>query len=224
MGEAAARWRAVKEEINAECERHNRAPDSVTLVVVTKFHPVSLIEELWDAGARDFGESRHQDAVIKAAELEGKDFTWHFVGQVQSNKARAIAKYADVIHSLDRVSVVEALRTSENRVDGFIELNLTPDPDRGGVANPDEMLSLAELIASTDTIELRGVMAVAPLDVPPVEAFERVAAWSAALTQEFPNANQVSTGMSADWKEAIAAGATHVRIGTSITGKRPSTG
>jgi hypothetical protein len=224
MGEAAARWRAVKEEINAECERHNRAPDSVTLVVVTKFHPVSLIEELWDAGARDFGESRHQDAVIKAAELEGKDFTWHFVGQVQSNKARAIAKYADVIHSLDRVSVVEALRTSENRVDGFIELNLTPDPDRGGVANPDEMLSLAELIASTDTIELRGVMAVAPLDVPPAEAFERVAAWSAALTQEFPNANQVSTGMSADWKEAIAAGATHVRIGTSITGKRPSTG
>lgn len=224
MGEAAARWRAVKEEINAECELHNRAPDSVTLVVVTKFHPVSLIEELWDAGARDFGESRHQDAVIKAAELEGKDFTWHFVGQVQSNKARAIAKYADVIHSLDRVSVVEALRTSENRVDGFIELNLTPDPDRGGVANPDEMLSLAELIASTDTIELRGVMAVAPLDVPPAEAFERVAAWSAALTQEFPNANQVSTGMSADWKEAIAAGATHVRIGTSITGKRPSTG
>jgi pyridoxal phosphate enzyme (YggS family) len=224
MGEAAARWRAVKEEINAECERHNREPDSVTLVVVTKFHPVSLIEELWDAGARDFGESRHQDAVIKAAELEGKDFTWHFVGQVQSNKARAIAKYADVIHSLDRVSVVEALRTSENRVDGFIELNLTPDPDRGGVANPDEMLSLAELIASTDTIELRGVMAVAPLDVSPAEAFERVAAWSAALTQEFPNANQVSTGMSADWKEAIAAGATHVRIGTSITGKRPSTG
>jgi pyridoxal phosphate enzyme (YggS family) len=224
MGEAAARWRAVKEEINAECERHNRAPDSVTLVVVTKFHPVSLIEELWDAGARDFGESRHQDAVIKAAELEGKDFTWHFVGQVQSNKARAIAKYADVIHSLDRVSVVEALRTGENRVDGFIELNLTPDPDRGGVANPDEMLSLAELIASTDTIELRGVMAVAPLDVPPAEAFERVAAWSAALMQEFPNANQVSTGMSADWKEAIAAGATHVRIGTSITGKRPSTG
>lgn len=224
MGEAAARWRAVKEEINAECERHNRAPDSVTLVVVTKFHPVSLIEELWDAGARDFGESRHQDAVVKAAELEGKDFTWHFVGQVQSNKARAIAKYADVIHSLDRVSVVEALRTSENRVDGFIELNLTPDPDRGGVANPDEMLSLAERIASTDTIELRGVMAVAPLDVSPVEAFERVSAWSAALTQEFPNANQVSTGMSADWKEAIAAGATHVRIGTSITGKRPSTG
>lgn len=224
MGEAAARWRAVRDEINAECERNGRAPESVTLVVVTKFHPVSLIEELWDAGARDFGESRHQDAVIKAAALEGKDFTWHFVGQVQSNKARAIAKYADVIHSLDRVSVVEALRTSENRVDGFIELNLTPDPERGGVANPDEMLALAELISSTDTIELRGVMAVAPLEESPAAAFERVAAWSAALTQEFPNANQVSTGMSADWKEAVAAGATHVRIGTSITGKRPSTG
>ena len=224
MGEAAARWRAVRDEINAECERNGRAPDSVTLVVVTKFHPVSLIEELWDAGARDFGESRHQDAVIKAAALEGQDFKWHCVGQVQSNKARAIAKYADVVHSLDRVSVVEALRTSENRVDGFIELNLTPDPERGGVANPDEMLALAELISSTDTIELQGVMAVAPLEESPAAAFERVAAWSAALTQEFPNANQVSTGLSADWKEAVAAGATHVRIGTSITGKRPSTG
>lgn len=224
MGEVAARWRAVREEIDAECVRLSRSPDSVTLVVVTKFHPASLIEELWDAGARDFGESRHQDAVLKAEALAEKDFTWHFVGQVQSNKARAIAKYADIIHSLDRPSVVEALRTSESRVDGFIELNLTPDPDRGGVANPDDMLSLAERIASTDTIELRGVMAVAPLDVSPAEAFDRVAAWSEALTQVYPNANQISAGMSADWREALAAGATHLRIGTSITGKRPPAG
>jgi pyridoxal phosphate enzyme (YggS family) len=224
MSEVAARWRAVRDEIDAECVRLSRSPDSVTLVVVTKFHPPSLIEELWGAGARDFGESRHQDAVLKAEALAGKDFTWHFVGQVQSNKARAIAKYADVIHSLDRPSVVDALRTSESRVDGFIELNLTPDPDRGGVANPDDMLSLAEHIVSTDTIELRGVMAVAPLDVSPAEAFDRVAAWSEALTQAYPNANQISAGMSADWREALAAGATHVRIGTSITGKRPPTG
>lgn len=224
MGEVAARWRAVRDEIDAECARLSRSPDSVTLVVVTKFHPASLIEELWDAGARDFGESRHQDAVLKAEALAEKDFTWHFVGQVQSNKARAIAKYADVIHSLDRPSVVEALRTSESRVDGFIELNLTPDPERGGVANPDDMLFLAERIASTDTIELRGVMAVAPLDVSPAEAFDRVVAWSEALTQAYPNANQISAGMSADWREALAAGATHLRIGTSITGKRPPAG
>jgi len=224
MGEAAERWRSVRDQIDAECLRLSRQPESVTLVVVTKFHPVSLIEELWDAGARDFGESRHQDAVVKAEALEGKDFTWHFVGQVQSNKARAIARYADVIHSLDRDSVVDALRTSESRVDGFIELNLTPDPDRGGVADPDAMLRLAERIVATDTIELHGVMAVAPLDMAPSEAFDRVSAWSAALTQEYPNATKISTGMSADWQEAIVAGATHVRIGTSITGKRPQSG
>ncbi len=224
MGEAAERWRAVRDQIDVECLRLSRQPESVTLVVVTKFHPVSLIEELWDAGARDFGESRHQDAVVKAEALEGKEFTWHFVGQVQSNKARAIARYADVIHSLDRDSVVDALRTSESRVDGFIELNLTPDPDRGGVADPDAMLRLAERIVATDTIELQGVMAVAPLDMAPAEAFDRVSAWSAALTQAYPNATKISTGMSADWQEAIVAGATHVRIGTSITGKRPQSG
>lgn len=221
MGDVAARWRAVKSEIDAECERLGRNPEAVTLVVVTKFHPVSLIEELLDAGARDFGESRHQDAVLKAEGLADRDFTWHFVGQVQSNKARAIARYADVIHSLDRDSVVDALRTSESRVDGFIELNLTPDTDRGGVANPDAMLRLAEKIVATDTIELRGVMAVAPLDMSSAEAFDQVATWSEILKQAHPKATDVSTGMSADWKEALGAGATHLRIGTSITGRRP---
>lgn len=221
MSDVAARWRAVKSEIDAECERLGRNPEAVTLVVVTKFHPVSLIEELLDAGARDFGESRHQDAVLKAEGLVDRDFTWHFVGQVQSNKARAIARYADVIHSLDRDSVVDALRTSESRVDGFIELNLTPDTDRGGVANPDAMLRLAEKIVATDTIELRGVMAVAPLDMSPAEAFDQVATWSEILKQAHPKATDVSTGMSADWKEALGAGATHLRIGTSITGRRP---
>lgn len=221
MGDVAARWRAVKSEIDAECERLSRNPEAVTLVVVTKFHPVSLIEELLDAGARDFGESRHQDAVLKAEGLADRDFTWHFVGQVQSNKARAIARYADVIHSLDRDSVVDALRTSESRVDGFIELNLTPDTDRGGVANPDAMLRLAEKIVATDTIELRGVMAVAPLDMSSAEAFDQVATWSEILKQAHPKATDVSTGMSADWKEALGAGATHLRIGTSITGRRP---
>jgi len=137
------------------------------LFVVTKFHPVSVIEELLDAGARHFGESRHQDAAPKAEALAGRDLTWHFVGQIQSNKARAIARYASVIHSLDRDSVVDALVTSEHRVNGFIELNLTDDPGRGGVATADEMLRLAERIVAAGTIDLRGVMAVAPQNADP---------------------------------------------------------
>ncbi|MFM2412265.1 MAG: hypothetical protein RLZZ587_598 [Actinomycetota bacterium] len=221
MSEAAARWRAVRDLIDAECRRFDRDPAGVTLVVVTKFHPVGLVEELIAAGARDFGESRHQDAVGKAEALEGSDITWHFVGQIQSNKARAIAKYADVLHSLDRDSVVDALATAERRVQGFIELNLTDDPGRGGVNDADEMIRLADKIAATETIDLRGVMAVAPLGDDPARAFERVAAYSAILTQAHPHATDISAGMSADWEAAVAAGATHLRIGTSITGNRP---
>ncbi len=221
MSDVAARWRAVRADIDEECRRLGRNPEGVTLVVVTKFHSADVNRELFEAGARDFGESRHQDASVKVAELGDLDATWHFVGQIQSNKARAIAKYADVLHSLDRNSVVDALATAERRVNGFIELNLTDDPGRGGVNSADEMLALAERIASTDTIELRGVMAVAPLEEEPARAFDRVAALSAALTQAHPHATDISAGMSADWKEALGVGATHVRIGTSITGNRP---
>ncbi len=221
MSDVAARWRAVRADIDEECRRLGRNPEGVTLVVVTKFHSADVNRQLFEAGARDFGESRHQDASVKVAELAALDATWHFVGQIQSNKARAIAKYADVLHSLDRNSVVDALATAERRVNGFIELNLTDDPGRGGVNSADEMLALAERIASTDAIELRGVMAVAPLEEEPARAFDRVAALSAALTQAHPHATDISAGMSADWKEALGVGATHVRIGTSITGNRP---
>lgn len=209
-------------DVDAECARWGRNPDDVTLVVVTKFHPPSVIEELLEAGARHFGESRHQDAAPKVDALAGRDLTWHFVGQIQSNKARAIARYASVIHSLDRDSVVDALATSENRVAGFVELNLTDDPGRGGVQSADDMLRLAERILAAGTIDLRGVMAVAPQDADPGAAFAHVATMSEILRQAYPNATDISTGMSADWQQAVEHGATHLRIGTSITGKRPT--
>jgi len=224
MSTAAARWRAVRDEVDAECVAWGRNPADVTLIVVTKFHPASLVDELWNAGARDFGESRHQDAAPKAEELQHREINWHFVGQVQSNKARAIARYASTIHSLDRDSVVDALVTSDNAVGGFIELNLTDDPGRGGVDSADAMLRLAERIMTSDTIDLRGVMAVAPQDVDPRHAFARVATMSDILVQAYPNANAISAGMSADWKQAIEHGATHLRIGTAITGNRPNSG
>jgi len=216
------RWHSVCADVAAECAKWDRDVNAVTLVVVTKFHPVSVIEELLDAGARHFGESRHQDAAPKAEALADRDLTWHFVGQIQSNKARAIARYASVIHSLDRDSVVDALVTSEHRVNGFIELNLTDDPGRGGVATADEMLRLAERIVAAGTIDLRGVMAVAPQNADPSAAFAQVATMSQILRQAYPNSTEISAGMSADWKPAIEHGATHLRIGSSITGNRPT--
>jgi len=209
-------------DVAAECAKWGREVNDVTLVVVTKFHPVAVIEELLDAGARHFGESRHQDAAPKADALADRDLTWHFVGQIQSNKARAIARYASIIHSLDRDSVVDALATSEHRVDGFIELNLTDDPGRGGVQTADDMLRLAERILAAGTIDLRGVMAVAPQDADPSAAFADVATKSEILRQAYPNATDISAGMSADWQQAIEHGATHLRIGSSITGNRPT--
>ncbi len=222
MPSVTARWQSVCADVAAECAKWGRDVNDVTLVVVTKFHPVSVIEELLDAGARHFGESRHQDAAPKADALADRDLTWHFVGQIQSNKARAIARYASVIHSLDRDSVVDALVTSEHRVDGFIELNLTDDPGRGGVQTADDMLRLAERILAAGTIDLRGVMAVAPQDADPSKAFAGVATMSEILRQAYPNATDISAGMSADWQQAIEHGATHLRIGSSITGNRPT--
>lgn len=221
MTSVTERWNAVSADVASEASRLGRDPGSITIVVVTKFHPVPVIVELWEAGARHFGESRHQDAMPKTDLLKGRDLVWHFVGQVQSNKARAIARYSSFIHSLDRDSVVDALATSENTVGGFIELNLTDDPGRGGVHSADEMLRLAERIMSTDTIDLRGVMAVAPQEEEPMRAFERLAVMSDILRQAHPHATDISAGMSGDWREALACGATHLRIGTSITGKRP---
>ncbi|MEY4899422.1 MAG: hypothetical protein RL294_1233 [Actinomycetota bacterium] len=222
MPSVTARWHSVFAEVAAECSKWGRDVADITIVVVTKFHPVSVIEELLDAGARHFGESRHQDASPKADALTDRELTWHFVGQLQSNKARAIARYASVIHSLDRDSVVDALVTSENRVGGFIELNLTDDPGRGGVQTADDMLRLAERILAAGTIDLRGVMAVAPQDADPNAAFAHVASMSEMLCQAYPNATDISAGMSADWQQAIEHGATHLRIGTSITGNRPT--
>ncbi|MDP4585844.1 MAG: YggS family pyridoxal phosphate-dependent enzyme [Microbacteriaceae bacterium] len=224
MSDVAERWQSITAELTAECARSGRSADEITLVVVTKFHPASVVTELFNAGARHFGESRHQDAAPKVAELTELDLTWHFVGQIQSNKARAIAQYASVLHSLDRDSVVDALAKIEHRVSGFIELNLTDDPGRGGVDDANAMLTLADRIMSTETIDLLGVMAVAPQEVDPEEAFERVATMSQILIQAHPNAAAISAGMSADWQHAIRHGATHLRIGTSITGKRPSSG
>lgn len=224
MTTVAERWCAVRAAIDAECETLGRNPDDVTLVTVTKFHPASLVRELIEAGARDFGESRHQDAAPKVAEIGDDTIRWHFVGQIQSNKAKAIAQYASVLHSLDRPSVVAALRTSESHVDGFIEVNLTDDPARGGVMGETALLELAALITEVPAITLRGVMAVAPLTGSADDAFAELQRLSGILATVHPGATDISAGMSNDWQVALRYGATHLRIGTAITGNRPAVG
>lgn len=202
----------------------DRDPAGLTTIVVTKFHPGSLVRELHALGVRDVGENRHQEAQAKAQEtsdLEG--LHWHFVGQLQSKKARQARAYASAVHSLDRESVVDALGLDDWRVlDGFVQVNLTDDPARGGV-RPDDLEALAERVLATPGLVLRGVMAVAPLDEEPRPAFARLRELSDRLRALDPAADQISAGMSHDFAEAVAEGATHLRIGTAITGKRPET-
>ena len=219
--ELAGRYAAVTAGIAEACAAAGRAPEEITLVVVTKFHPPQLIRELVELGTRHVGENRHQDAAPKAAELADLPLTWHFVGQLQSNKAKAVARYADVIHSVDRASLVTALAGAERAVDVFLEVNLTDDPGRGGVA-PSEVERLAEQVLATERLRLRGVMGVAPLDEDARSAFARLRAIGERVRTIAPHATDLSAGMSGDYAEAIAEGATHLRIGTAITGKRPA--
>ena len=218
----AERLAAVREGVADAARAAGRSADELTTIVVTKFHPASLVRELAALGVRDVGENRHQEAQEKAAELADLDLRWHFVGQLQSKKARQVRRYAAVIHSLDRIALVDALKLDDAPdVDVFVQLNLTDDPGRGGVADRD-LEPLVEHVLATPGLRLLGVMAVAPLDEEPARAFERVRLASERVRSLAPGASAISAGMSQDYREAIAAGATHLRIGTAITGNRPS--
>jgi len=216
-----ARVLEVQERIAAAARAAGRQESEITAIVVTKFHPAELVRELYALGIRHVGENRHQEAVAKQAELAELDVTWHFIGQLQSNKARAVAEYAGVIHSVDRPSLVSALATQDRDVDVFLEINLTDVPGRGGVL-PVELESLCEAVLQVPLLNLRGVMAVAPVDEEPSRAFERVLEYADRVRAMAPGARDLSIGMSGDFEDAIALGATHLRIGTAITGKRPA--
>lgn len=222
MGDSLeARVHEVQERIAAAARAAGRKESEITTIVVTKFHPAELVRELYALGIRHVGENRHQEAVAKHAELAALDLTWHFIGQLQSNKARAVAEYAQVIHSVDRPSLVEALARQDREVDVFLEINLTDVPGRGGVL-PQELEALCEAVLQVPVLNLRGVMAVAPVDEEPSKAFERVLGYAERVRSLAPEARALSIGMSGDFEAAIALGATHLRIGTAITGKRPA--
>jgi pyridoxal phosphate enzyme (YggS family) len=218
----AERLAGVDAEIVDAARTAGRDPAELTRIVVTKFHPAELVRELAGLGVRDVGENRHQEAAAKAAALADLGLNWHFVGQLQSNKAKAVRGYAHAVHSVDRISLADAL-AGEHPLDVFLELNLTGDPARGGV-DPSLLEPLAAHVLSTPGLALRGVMAVAPLGEEPRAAFARVRTASEALLRVAPGATAISAGMSGDFREAILEGATHLRIGTAITGKRPIPG
>ncbi|MFF2276090.1 YggS family pyridoxal phosphate-dependent enzyme [Agromyces sp. NPDC058126] len=217
------RLAAVQAGVADAAREAGREASEITTIVVTKFHPASLVRELAAHGVRDIGENRHQEAQAKAAELADLELRWHFIGQLQSKKAKQVRAYASAIHSVDRPALVDALRSDEASIDCFVQVNLTDDPGRGGVA-PDGLEELVERVLGAPGLRLRGLMAVAPLDAPARPAFARVRELSERVVRLAPDARDLSMGMSHDFREAILEGATHLRIGSAITGNRPAAG
>lgn len=215
----------ARDTVAAACREAGREPASVRLVVVTKNFPATDAAALVEAGQVDIGENRDQEAAAKAAELEGLGLepVWHFVGQLQRNKARSVAGYAHWVHSVDRPRLADALdaaATARGRtLNALIQVNLDGGASRGGVA-VDELTALAERVAAADSLRLRGVMAVAPLDWDPAEAFALLAECSQTVRAVEPDATEISAGMSGDFAAAVAAGATMVRLGRNVLGER----
>jgi PLP dependent protein len=225
--EIAAGLERVNARIATACDAAGRDPAEVRLIVVTKFFPTSDVRILADLGVVDVGENRHQEAQAKAAECADLDLTWHYIGGLQSNKAAAVARYADAVHSVDRVKLVGRLdsgaRERSHPVDVLLQVSLDP-PDREGRAGADaaELSTLAARVGEAEALRLRGLMAVAPLDEEPAAAFARLTEIRREFQDAHPEATWLSAGMSADLEDAIAAGATHVRVGSAVLGSRPA--
>ena len=250
--ELAANLAAVHARIDRAMAAVGRR-DRPQLIVVTKFFPAADVVRLHRLGVRDVGENRDQEAAAKAAEVtqllasapvpgatpsgtadaapnppDPAPLHWHFIGQLQSNKARSVIGYADHLHSVDRTSLLKALVKGAPAADDrpltcLIQVDLrdpVPADGRGG-ADPASIPDLAERIAAAPGLVLGGLMAVAPLDEPAAPAFRRLAELSAQLRVAHPKADMISAGMSGDLEEAVAHGATHLRVGRDVLGERP---
>ncbi|MFF9601510.1 YggS family pyridoxal phosphate-dependent enzyme [Streptomyces sp. NPDC014684] len=233
--ELAANLANVEQRITAACAAAGREREEVTLIVVTKTYPASDVRILSELGVRHVAENRDQDAAPKAAACADLPLKWHFVGQLQTNKVRSVVGYADFVQSIDRARLVSALSKEAGRagreVGCLIQVALDAGEsgrgERGGVA-PGGVEELAGLVAGSPGLRLDGLMTVAPLTGEYAgreqAAFGRLMDLSTDLRRAHPAATMVSAGMSADLEQAVAAGATHVRVGTAVLGVRPRLG
>lgn len=225
ISELQANLHDVEREISDACIAANRNRADVTLIAVTKTWPASDVDLLATLGITDVGENRDQEARPKRDEVQSATLNWHAIGQLQTNKAKSVATWADVVHSVDRLDLVTALakavagRKPPLKVLIQANLDLNPTENRGG-ALPNELLKLAEQISQCEGLHLQGVMGVAPLAGDDEMAFFRLQEFAHQIQSAFPGANWISAGMSGDFAIALKYGATHLRIGSSILGNR----
>ncbi|MGO8785990.1 MAG: YggS family pyridoxal phosphate-dependent enzyme [Terriglobia bacterium] len=220
----------VEDRISAACRRSGRRREDVKLVGISKTHPPELVRAAYEAGLRDFGENRVQEAKSKCAELVDLAATWHLVGHLQSNKARLARDLFHWVHSVDSLRLAEKLAQAavpgDTRLPVLIEVNLGEEASKAGVRAVD-VAALAEQIAPMETLELRGLMVIPPFlenpeDVRPY--FRQLRALAGDIeARNLPNVSmhELSMGMSHDFEVAVEEGATIVRVGTAIFGQRP---
>jgi len=222
--------RGVRERIAAAARSAGRDPATVALLAVSKTWPADDVRALAGLGQRDFGENRAQELITKAADVGELPVRWHFVGQLQRNKAAAVARLGAVVHSVDRESLAGVLdragQETGRAVGVLLQVDLGGPADSGataprGGATPEEIPGLADAVAAAPGLRLRGLMAVAPRGEDPAAAFERLATVAARVRADHPEAVELSAGMSGDLEAAITAGATIVRVGTALFGNRP---
>ncbi|WP_075693321.1 YggS family pyridoxal phosphate-dependent enzyme [Streptomyces acidiscabies] len=233
--ELAGNLAKVEERIARACADAGRARSEVTLIVVTKTYPASDVRMLSELGVRHVAENKDQDAAPKAAECADLPLTWHFVGQLQTNKARSVVGYADFVQSVDRDRLIVSLSSQAEKAGREVGCLIQVALDAGvsgrgerGVVGPGGIGELAALVAASPGVRLDGLMTVAPLTGEYAgrerAAFQRLMDLSTDLRRSHPAATMVSAGMSADLEQAVAAGATHVRVGSAVLGVRPRLG
>ena len=216
----------VRARVEAACAQVGRDPAELTLVAVTKLFPASDVDLLAELGVRAVGENRDQEASAKVSELTLRHrLEVHFIGRLQTNKAASVVSYADVVQSVDRPKLAAALERAAGargvRPAVLVQVSLDEPPARGGV-EPRGAIELADQVAASHHLELRGVMAVAPLGADPAVAFARLHEVARGIQQVHPAATWISAGMSGDLEAAVAHGATHLRVGSAILGSRQS--
>jgi PLP dependent protein len=213
----------IIERVARSAEHVGRSRNDVTIVAISKQQPASSIAIAQRAGVEDFGESYVQEALPKIAALAGSRLTWHFVGKLQANKTRQVAEAFDWVHTVDRLKIAERLSEQRNSLapplNVLIQVNQGGDAQRSG-AQPQDVAELARAIAVLPRLKLRGLMTLPPQSDAPARWFAELAALRASLEREGVPLDSLSMGMSGDFENAVAAGATHVRIGTAIFGKR----
>jgi pyridoxal phosphate enzyme (YggS family) len=212
----------IKENISFINEKIKR---NATIIAVSKKKSAELIKEAFESGVENFGENYLQEAIEKISFLKHLKINWHFIGKIQSNKCKEIAKNFEWVHTVDRFKIAKLLNDNcplNKTINVLIQINIDKEESKSGI-NDEEILSLAEGISSLPNLKLKGVMVIPKneSDKKLTEiSFEKTAKASMRLRDKFPHANEVSMGMSNDFELAIKKGSTMIRIGTGIFGER----